>query len=107
MSDDQDQKPRPVLVGAEPIPPRDPLRFGYLAQNRALIIKRSLLSTALGGFIPLPVMDDFVAGRIRAGLYMRLAQSRQVDLPQSAADVLSDPKDGSALRNATVTAVTL
>lgn len=97
----------PVLVGAEPVLPDDATRFGYLAQNRSLIIKRSLLSTALSTFIPLPVMDDYISGRIRAGLFMKLAASREVDLPQSSADVLADPKDGSALRNATVTAATL
>jgi hypothetical protein len=98
---------QPTLVGAEPIPPRDPQRLAHLAQNRRLIVRRSLLSSALGGVIPLPVMDDFVAGRVRAGLFMKLAESRHVDLPQSSADLLSDPKEGSAIRNATLTAATL
>jgi hypothetical protein len=97
----------PVLVGAEPVTPPDPARLAHLAQNRSLIVRRSLLATALGGFIPLPVMDDFVAGRVRAGLYVKLASSRHVDLPQSSADLLADPKEGSAVRNATVTAATL
>lgn len=104
-NDNGDQ--RPVLVGAEPVVNRDPARVLHLAENRRLIVRRSLLSTALAGFIPLPVMDDFIAGRVRAGLYMKLATTRHVDLPQAAADLLGDPKEGSTLRNVTVTAATL
>ena len=89
----------PVL--AEPVPARDPNRVAHLAQNRSLIVRRSLLSTGLGGIIPLPVMDDYVASRVRAGLFIKLAESRHVDLPQASADLLSDPEDGSALRSAT------
>jgi len=95
------------VVGAEPVVPPDPARVAHLADNRSLIVRRSLLATALGGFIPLPVMDDLVASRVRAGLFMKVAASRGVDLPQTAADVLAEAKEGSALRNATITAVTL
>lgn len=94
-------------VVAEPIEARDPLRLAHLGENRGLIIRRSLLATGLGGFIPLPVMDDYIAGRVRAGLFIRLAAARHVDLPQAAADLLSDPKDGTVLRTATLTAATL
>jgi hypothetical protein len=101
-----DERPRPVLV-AERVDVPDPQRIAHLSQNRGLIVRRSLLASALGGFIPLPVMDDFVAGRVRAGLFIKLAESRHVDLPQSTADLLSDPREGSTIRNATVTAATL
>jgi hypothetical protein len=94
-------------VQAEPVEARDPKRVAHLGDHRSLIIRRSLLSSALGGVIPLPVMDDYVASRVRAGLYMKLASFRGVDLPQSPADLLSDPKDGTALRSATLTAATL
>jgi hypothetical protein len=97
----------PPSVLAEPVAPRDPKRLAHLAENRSLIIRRSLLSTAIGGIIPLPVLDDVVAGRVRAGLYVKLAAARHVDLPQSAADLLADAKDGTVLRTATVTAATL
>src|SRR5438045_9644164 len=103
MSEERPSQP----VVAEPVEARDPQRLAHLAQNRGLIVRRSLLATALGGFIPLPVMDDFVAGRVRAGLFIKLAESRHVDLPQSSADPLADPRDGSALRSATLTAATL
>jgi hypothetical protein len=94
-------------VTAEPVAPSDPRRLAHLGEHRSIIIRRALLSSALGGVIPLPVMDDYVASRVRAGLYIKIAAARHVDLPQSAADLLSDPKDGTALRNATVTAATL
>jgi hypothetical protein len=102
-----DNHPKPELVGAEPVEPGDPERLSHLSQNRGLIVRRALMATGLGGFIPLPVLDDLIAGRMRAGLYMKLASTRQVDLPQGAADLLSDPREGSAVRNATAVAATL
>jgi len=92
MSTPEDPPASVDAVVAEPVEPRDSRRLAHLAQNRGLIVRRALLSTALGGFIPLPVMDDFVAGRVRAGLFIKLAASRNVDLPQSAADLLADPR---------------
>ena len=96
-----------IEVGAEPVLPRDPSRFSHLAQNRGLIVRRALLASALGGLVPVPIMDDMVAGRVRAGLYMRLAASRQVDLPAASAEVLAEDKPGSALRTITLAAATL
>ena len=97
----------PPEVGAEPVAHRDPGRLDHLAQNRRLIVRRSLLASALGGLIPVPVMDDLVAGRVRAGLYMKLAATRHVDLPAVAAEVLAEDKGSSAMRNITLTAATL
>ncbi len=103
MTDKKD----PVEVRAEVVSSSDPSRLAHLNANRGLIIRRALLSTALGGFIPLPVLDDVVAGRVRAGLYMKLAARRGVDLPASAADVLAEAAGGSTLRNITLTAATM
>jgi hypothetical protein len=100
-----DDAPPPVV--AEPVEARDPKRVAHLAEHRGLIIRRSLLATGLAVAIPLPVMDDYVASRVKAGLFIRLAASRNVDLGQSAADLLSDPRDGSVLRSATAIAATL
>lgn len=97
----------PIEVRAEVVSSADPARLVHLNANRGLIIRRALLSTALGGFIPLPVLDDVVAGRVRAGLYMKLAACRGVDLPSSAADVLAEAAGGSTLRNITLTAATM
>src|SRR4051812_37586795 len=79
----------------------------HLAANRRLIIRRSLLATAVGGVIPVPVMDDYLAGRVRAGMLMKLAERRQVDLLLSSAELLADPRESTTVRNATMTAATL
>jgi hypothetical protein len=79
----------------------------HLNAHRRLIIRRSLLATAVGGVVPLPVMDDYLAGRVRAGMLMKLAERRQVDLVLSSAELLADPREATAIRNATMTAATL
>src|SRR6185295_15610258 len=61
---------------------------GHLGSNRSLIIRRSLLATAVGGVVPIPVMDDYLAGRVRAGMLMRIAERRHVDLLPSSAELL-------------------
>lgn len=82
-------------------------RLEHLAENRRLIVRRSLLATAVGGVIPLPVLDDYFAGRVRAGMLIKLGERRQVDIAQSSAEMLGDPREGTAVRNATLTAATL
>jgi hypothetical protein len=111
MSDNPNRPPGSGPSGPgiwpEAVPPTDPKRFAHLVVNRSLVVRRSLLATALGGVIPVPVMDDYVAGRVRAGLLMRLAEQRKVDLPRPSAELLADPKESSTIRHATITAVTL
>jgi hypothetical protein len=85
----------------------DAENLGHLTANRRLIIQRSLLATAVAGVIPIPVMDDYVAGRVRAGMLMKLAERRQVDLVVSSAELLADPREATTIRNATMTAATL
>jgi hypothetical protein len=84
-----------------------PGELDHLAANRRFIVQRSLLATAVGGVIPLPVMDEYLAGRVKAGMLMKLAERRQVDLAPSSAELLGDPRGGTAMRNATLTAATL
>jgi hypothetical protein len=79
----------------------------HLLAQRRFIVRRSLLASAVGGIVPLPVMDDYLAGRIRAGMLMQIAERRRVDLAPSSAELLADPREGSAARNATMTAATL
>ena len=79
----------------------------HLREHRRLIVRRSLLATAVGGVVPLPVMDEYLAGRVRAGMLMKLAERRQVDLSASSAELLGDPRGTTALRNATLTAAML
>jgi hypothetical protein len=82
-------------------------RLEHLAENRKLIVRRALLATAVGGVVPIPVLDDYFAGRVRAGMLIKLGERRQVDIAQSSADLLGDPREGTAVRNATLTAATL
>jgi hypothetical protein len=85
MSDDT-----PVLhVVAEPVTPERPDRFAHLSAHRGLIVRRALLIGAIRGFLPLPVVDEQLAVRVRAGLLGKLALGRQVDLPPASASVLA------------------
>jgi hypothetical protein len=79
----------------------------HLAENRRMVVRRALIATAVGGAIPIPVLDDYFAGRVRAGMLMKIGERRQVDIAPSSAELLGDPRDGTALRNATMTAATL
>ena len=38
----------------------------HLMENRSMIVRRSLLATAVGGVVPLPVLDEYFAGRVKA-----------------------------------------
>jgi hypothetical protein len=82
-------------------------RLEHLTENRRLIVRRSLLAAAVGGVVPIPVLDDYFAGRVRAGMLIKLGERRQVDIAQSSAEMLGDPREGTAVRNATLTAATL
>src|SRR6185312_3507887 len=46
-------------------------------------------------------------GRAGAGMLIKLGERRQVDIAQSSAELLGDPREGTAVRNATLTAATL
>jgi uncharacterized protein (DUF697 family) len=81
--------------------------LSHLIENRRLIVRRALLASAVGGVIPIPVLDDYFAGRVRAGMLMKLGERRQVDIAPSSAELLGDPREGTAIRNATMTAATL
>jgi len=105
MNEDNDQPELIVLPGgAGKIVPGE---LDHLAANRRFIVRRSLLATAVGGVVPLPVMDEYLSGRVKAGMLMKLAERRQVDLAASSAELLGDPRGSTAMRNATLTAATL
>src|SRR5262249_16921701 len=80
---------------------------GHLAENRRLIVRRALLATAVGGVIPIPVRDDYLAGRVRAGMLAKIAERRRVDLAPGSADLLGDAREGNFVRSATLTATAL
>jgi hypothetical protein len=102
------ERPRLELVSTLPVS-ADSAAGGveHLAENRRLIVRRALLATAVGGVIPIPVLDDYFAGRVRAGMLAKIAERRRVDLAPGSADLLGDPREGNTVRNATLTAATL
>jgi hypothetical protein len=107
MSDRLDDREPELIVlpgGAGKIVPGE---LDHLVENRRLVVRRALLAAAVGGVVPLPVMDEYLAGRIKAGMLMKLAERRQVDLAASSAELLGDPRGTTAMRNATLTAATL
>jgi hypothetical protein len=98
----------PEVIEAEPVENRlQTGRWTHLAENRGIIVRRALLATAISGAVPIPVLDDLIAVRVRAGLYMKLADRRHVGLPAAAAEVLAQAKESSKLGSATMTAATL
>jgi hypothetical protein len=84
-------------VAAEPVEPHPTDHLHHLTAHRGLIVRRSLLIGAIRGFLPVPVLDERLAGRIRAGLFTKLATGRQVDLPPAAAAVLGSDGTGASL----------
>jgi len=106
MSDGE--RPRPELVTTTPVAAdNSDAGVGHLTDNRRLIVKRALLATAVGGVIPIPVLDDYFAGRVRAGMLIKIAERRHVDLAPGSADLLGDPREGTTVRNVTLFAATM
>jgi hypothetical protein len=91
-------------VHAEPVLAADSQQLAHLAQHRGLIVRRALLSSAIRGFLPVPMVDDVLAGRVRAGLYAKLATGRQVDLPPAQAAIFAHAKDQGAAAKLTFVA---
>ena len=91
-------------VHAEPVVAADPEQLAHLALHRGLIVRRALLSSAIRGFLPVPMVDDVLAGRVRAGLYAKLAAGRQVDLPPAPAAILAHAKHQGAVAKLTLVA---
>jgi hypothetical protein len=106
VSDADDREPELIVLpgGAGKIVPGE---LDHLVENRRLVVRRALLATAVGGVVPLPVMDDYLAGRVKAGMLMKVAERRQVDLAASSAELLGDPRGTTATHHATLTVAAL
>ena len=61
----------------------------YLADNRRLIIGRALAAAAAGA-LPIPLVEDWLASRVARGTIRRIADSRSVDLDDSAVRAIAD-----------------
>lgn len=99
----QEQTPSPVVIEAEPMAPMKSNSYAHLRENRRLIVHRALLASALRSFLPLPGMDEFLAGQVSAGLYLKLANLRQVDMSIEAAAVLTQMGDSKTSRSVLAT----
>ena len=78
----------------------------HLDVNRPLILQRALVAGA-AGMVPVPYLDDLLAGAVRASLIRRLAEIRNVDLDANAVDALATPRGSRLLQAATVGSVAL
>jgi uncharacterized protein (DUF697 family) len=78
----------------------------HLGSHRRLILGRALLSGA-AGLVPVPYLDDLLAGQVRAGLVRRLADLRRVDVDGNAVAELATPTGSRVLHAAGIGAVLL
>jgi hypothetical protein len=78
----------------------------HLDANRRLVIGRSLLAGA-AGLVPVPYLDDIVAGAIRSALLRQLAERRAVDVDRNALAELTTPRASRLLGAATLGAMAL
>jgi uncharacterized protein (DUF697 family) len=78
----------------------------HLGSHRRLILGRALLSGA-AGLVPVPYLDDLLAGQVRAGLVRRLADLRRVDIDGNAVAELATPTGSRVLHAAGIGAVLL
>jgi uncharacterized protein (DUF697 family) len=76
----------------------------HLAVHRRLILGRAVLSGA-AGLVPVPYLDDLLAGQVRAGLVRRLAELRRVDVDANAVAELATPSGSRVLHAASIGAV--
>lgn len=65
---------------------------GYLSDNRRRIIGRSLVAAAAGA-LPIPLIEDWLASRVKRGTIRKIAESRSVDADESAVRAVADGKD--------------
>jgi hypothetical protein len=78
----------------------------HLKGNRTLIISRALVAGA-AGLVPVPYIDDLLAGAVRAALIRRLAEIRRVDVDANAVDELAHPHGSRIMQAASFGAIAL
>ncbi len=84
----------------------EPTTTTHLGPHRRLILSRALLSGA-AGLVPVPYLDDLLAGQVRAGLVRRLADLRRVDVDGNAVAELATPTSSRVLHAAGLGAILL
>ena len=78
----------------------------HLNVHRRMILGRALLSGA-AGLVPVPYIDDLLAGQVRAGLVRRIADLRRVDVDRNAVAELATPTGSRLLHAAGMGAILL
>lgn len=78
----------------------------HLDLHRRMILGRALLSGA-AGLVPVPYIDDLLAGQVRAALVRRLADLRRVDVDGNAVAELATPTHSRVLHAAGMGAILL
>ena len=63
----------------------------HLGANRPLILERAAIASAFAA-LPLPIVDELLAGAVRTTLVRRIAATRNVDLSDAAVDALAHPR---------------
>lgn len=83
-----------------------PTATDHLKPNRSLVLSRALLAGA-AGLLPVPYLDDLLAGAVRSALVRRLAEIRNVDVDANAVEELAHPAGSRVMGAATVGAAAL
>jgi uncharacterized protein (DUF697 family) len=78
----------------------------HLKGNRTLILSRALLAGA-AGMLPVPYLDDLLAGAVRSAMIRRIAELRGVDVDANAVDELAHPSGSRVLNAASIGAIAL
>jgi len=65
------------------------VRRDHLADNRRMIIGRSL-AASMAGLVPVPMFDDWVSSTIKRGTIRKIADSRGVDVSEEGVRALAD-----------------
>ena len=103
-----DRDETPELVAASPLPPAIP--WGASTTWRKTVgwwCAAPCWRPRSAASFPCRFSMTTSPGRVRAGMIMKLAERRRVDIAISSAELLGDPREGTAVRNATLTAATL
>jgi uncharacterized protein (DUF697 family) len=76
----------------------------HLSVNRRLILSRALLA-GTAGLVPVPYIDDLLAGAVRSSLIRRLAGIRQLDIDANAVELLAHPRASQLVHAASIGAI--
>lgn len=69
----------------------------HLGQHRGMIVGRAAMASAIS-LLPVPVLDELLAGAVRETLLRRIAELRRVDIDDAAIALLADVSRGDLLR---------